>query len=156
MVVRLDLERHHEPVAHVDRAGVLARAHDDRSALGGQRPQEAPGVLVATVLGPHQREHRKLDPVRLAAELLDDQVVLGVGEPQLAVAGGGLGAHAGTAAARWDACCAIDSNSLPPSTEPVRRSTACSGCGISPITLPRSLVTPAMSCNEPLCGPPSA
>ena len=34
--------------------------------------------------------------------------------------------------------------------EPVRSSTACSGCGIRPTTLPRSLVTPAMSRSEPL------
>ena len=33
---------------------------------------------------------------------------------------------------------------------PVRSSTACSGCGIRPTTLPRSLVMPAMSCSEPL------
>ena len=33
---------------------------------------------------------------------------------------------------------------------PVRSSTACSGCGMSPTTLPRSLVIPAMSRSEPL------
>ena len=36
-----------------------------------------------------------------------------------------------------------------PSSEPVSGSTACSGCGISPITLPRSFTTPAMSRAEP-------
>ena len=33
---------------------------------------------------------------------------------------------------------------------PVSASVACSGCGISPTTLPRSLVMPAMSRSEPL------
>jgi hypothetical protein len=33
---------------------------------------------------------------------------------------------------------------------PVSVSTACSGCGISPTTLPASLQMPAMSCSEPL------
>ena len=36
-----------------------------------------------------------------------------------------------------------------PSAEPSSGSTACSGCGISPITLPRSLQTPATSSTEP-------
>ena len=34
VVVGLDLERHHEAVAHVHRAGVLARAHDHVRSLG--------------------------------------------------------------------------------------------------------------------------
>ena len=45
---------------------------------------------------------------------------------------------------------AADSNSLSPSAEPVSGSTACSGCGISPTTLPAALLTPAMSRAEPL------
>ena len=36
-----------------------------------------------------------------------------------------------------------------PSSEPVSGSTACSGCGISPTTLPAALETPAMSRAEP-------
>ena len=40
--------------------------------------------------------------------------------------------------------------SLSPSTEPVRTSTACSGWGIRPSTLPAALQTPAMSRAEPL------
>ena len=39
----------------------------------GSWPQQLLRVLVGAVLGPHQREHRQLDVVRLAAELLDDQ-----------------------------------------------------------------------------------
>src|SRR6266567_1804128 len=35
------------------------------------------------------------------------------------------------------------------SVEPVRSSTACSGCGISPITLPSALTIPAIPATEP-------
>ena len=48
-------------------------------------------MLVGAVLGPQQAEHRQLDVVRLATELLDDQLELGVGEAELAVPGGGDG-----------------------------------------------------------------
>ena len=37
VVVRLDLEGHREAVAHVHHAGVLARAHQQVRALGGQQ-----------------------------------------------------------------------------------------------------------------------
>ena len=40
-------------------------------------------------------------------------------------------------------------NPRPSVPGPVRSSTACSGCGIRPTTLPRSLRTPAMSLSEP-------
>ena len=83
VVVRLDLEGDAEPAADVDHAGVLARAHEHVRALGGQPAQQLLGVLVGAVLGPHQREHRQLDVAGLAAEALDDQLVLGVGEPEL-------------------------------------------------------------------------
>jgi hypothetical protein len=39
MVVRLDLEGDREPVAHVDRARVLAWPHDHVLALGRESPQ---------------------------------------------------------------------------------------------------------------------
>ena len=64
------------------------------------------------------------------------RLVLGPGENAGAVA---VGDHAAAA-----------SNSRSPSAEPVSRSTACSGCGISPSTLPAAFVTPAMSRAEPL------
>ena len=44
----------------------------------------------------------------------------------------------------------IDSKMHRPSVEPVSSSTACSGWGISPNTLPAALRTPAMSRSEPL------
>ena len=95
VVVGLDLEGDRVAVADVDRAGVLARPHHHPLALGRQPPQQLARVLVGAVLGPEQAEHRQLDVVRLAAELLDDQLELGVGQPQLAVLGG-LDGHAAT------------------------------------------------------------
>ena len=50
VVVRLDLEGDREPVAHVDRAGVLTRSHDHVLALGRQSPEELARVLVGAVL----------------------------------------------------------------------------------------------------------
>ena len=88
VVVRLDLERDRPAVADRDRPGVLARAHQDALALGRQSAQQLARVLVGAVLGPQEAEHRQLDVVRLAPELLDDQLELGVGEPELAVLGG--------------------------------------------------------------------
>ena len=58
---------------------------------------------------------------------------------------GAGGTHAGAAAL----AAASDSNSFRPSAEPVSGSTACSGWGINPTTLPRSLLTPATSATEP-------
>ncbi len=142
VVVRLDLEGGHQPAADRHRARVLAGAHHELRPLGRERLEQPPRVLVAAVLGPHQGEHRELDLVGLALELLDDQLVLVVGEAQLPVA-----RHHGHAIAPM---------SLSPSTEPVSTSTACSGCGISPSTLPAALQTPAMSRAEPLKFSPGA
>ncbi len=94
VVVGLDLEGDRVAVADVDGAGVLARPHHHPLALGRQPPQQLARVLVGAVLGPEQAEHRQLDVVRLAPELLDDQLELGVGKPQLAVLGD-LDRHAG-------------------------------------------------------------
>ena len=91
VVVRLDLERHRQAVAHVHDAGVLARAHQHVRALGGQHAQQLLRVLVGAVLRPHQREHGQLERVRLAAEALADAVVLGVGEAELPVRSSGHG-----------------------------------------------------------------
>ena len=147
VVVRLDLERARQAAAERDGAGVLARAHDHARALGRQRAQQLLGVLVGAVLGPHQREDRELDLVRVALHVLDDELVLAVGETELAVARGGHG-HTSAGATEW--------NSLSPSSEPVSGSTACSGWGISPTTLPAALETPAMSRAEPFGFSPGA
>ncbi len=64
VVVRLDLEGDRPALADRDGAGVLARPHQHPLALGRQPAQQLAGVLVGAVLGPQQREHRQLDPVR--------------------------------------------------------------------------------------------
>ncbi len=64
------------------------------------------------------------------------------------LAAGGRG-HAGAGAAEILRLRASESNRARPSVEPVSASTACSGCGIRPTTLPASLQTPAMSATEP-------
>ena len=106
VVVGLDLEGDRVAVADVDRAGVLARPHHHPRALGRQPPQQLARVLVGAVLGPEQAEHRQLDVVRLAPQLLDDQLVLGVGEAELAVFGGG-GAHAANLLQRFEDLAAV-------------------------------------------------
>src|SRR6185503_18016322 len=133
-----------EPVAHVDGAGVLARAHHDVRPLGRQQLEQLARVLVAAVLRPHQREDGKLEPVRLASELLADELVLGVGETELAVRSGGR--HLGHAKLGFSEA---EAKSLPPSPEEQSGLTACSGCGMRPTTFPASFATPAMSFNEP-------
>ena len=153
VVVGLDLEGDRVAGADVHRPGVLARSHHHPLALGGQAPQQPARVLVGAVLGPEQREHRQLDAVGLAPDQLADAAELRIGEPQLAVSRRpllplGHRAHAGTPA--------MLSNSRRPSVEPVRASTACSGWGIRPSTLPASLVTPAISLLEPLGFSPGA
>ena len=82
MVVRLDLECDRPAAADVDGARVLARTHEHARTLGRQGSQQLLGVLVGAVLAPEQREHRELDLVGLAPELLDDQRVLGSREPE--------------------------------------------------------------------------
>ena len=86
VVVRLDLEGDRVAVAEIDRAGVLARTHHDPLTLGRQPAQQLARVLVGAVLGPQQREHRQLDAVGIAPDQLADALVLGVGQPELAVA----------------------------------------------------------------------
>ncbi len=139
VVVGLDLEGDRVAVADVDGAGVLARPHHHPLALGRQPPQQLARVLVGAVLGPEQAEHRQLDVVRLAAELLDDQLVLGVGEAELAVFRRADRHPRGAFPSSWDAKAPrlIRSKTRSPSVEPVRGSTACSGWGIRPSTLPR-------------------
>ena len=153
VVVGLDLERHGQPVPHVDGPRVLAGADHHRWALGGQSVQELLRVLVRAVLGPHEREDRKLHLVGLAPELLDDQRVLGVGQAESAVSrlGGGHGVHAATGTDE-----ASELKIAAPPVGPRRGSTACSGCGISPITFPAAFVMPATSRTDPFGFSPGA
>ena len=83
--------------------------------------------------------------VRLAPEPLDDAVVLGVGEAELAV----RRERAHAVATSSSTCATSEANSTPPSAEPVSGSTACSGWGIRPMTLRSRLHTAAMSRSEP-------
>ncbi len=87
VIVRLDLEGDRPAVADRHGAGVLARTHQHPRALGREPAQQLLRVLVGAVLGPQQAEHRQLDAVGLAPELVDDQLELGVGEAELAVLG---------------------------------------------------------------------
>jgi hypothetical protein len=75
-IVRLDLEDGREPVADVDRAGVLARALQDARPLGRQGLEVHARALVAAVFGPHDREQAELRQIGLSAEQLDDARVL--------------------------------------------------------------------------------
>ncbi len=180
MVVGLDLEGDRVAAAYVDRAGVLAGSHHHPLTLRGQPPQQLSRVLVGAVLGPQQREHRQLDAVRLARQHLADPLVLVLRKteinrpppPQLCVRGRrgscNFALRFGERRGVW--LCALrfrerrglrreDAHTSAPATlskrrrpsvEPVSASTACSGWGIRPSTLPASLRTPAMSRAEPL------
>ena len=169
VVVGLDLEGDREAAADVDGAGVLAGAHHEPRALGRERAQQRLGVLVGAVLGPQQREHRELDLDRLAPQARDDQLVLAGGQPErearaarprdgAAARRGGspVPAPAQPVERPHAAAAASEANRPRPSVDPVSGSTACSGCGIRPNTLPRSLTTPAMSSSEPLGFSPGA
>ena len=162
VVVRLDLERHRDPAADVDDAGVLADAGEH--PLPARQVPELAQVhlarLVGAVLAPHHRVHRELRRAGLPAERVDDALVLVVGETELAV-GLLLGVvmpdefgrergHAATARV----CRAETNRPRPSSLGPVSDSIACSGCGISPTTRPSAEVTPAMSFSESFGLPP--
>ena len=130
VVVRLDLERAREPAADDTAPAFSPGPSSSFPPSTGSVAQQPLGVLVGAVLRPHQPEDGELDLVGLALHVLDDEVVLVVREPELAVAGGDR--HAASVAAAATA----ERNSLMPSSEPVSGSTACSGCGIRPTTLP--------------------
>ena len=76
MVVRFDLEDRRQSLADIHRTGVLARALQHLRAARRQRLQMDARALVAAVFGPHDREDAELGQVRLAAQKLDDAVVL--------------------------------------------------------------------------------
>ena len=84
MVVALDLEGQPLALAQVHHAGVLARAHQDAGAAGGELAEQGAGVSVAAVLRPHHAEHAELGPVRSPAQPSHDLVVISLAEPFLA------------------------------------------------------------------------
>src|SRR5262249_47947038 len=151
VVVALDLEDDGESVADVDGARVLTRSLEHAGPLRRQALQIALARLVGAVLGPHHGEDPELREGGRAPEDREDLGVLGVREPVL---GGEREIDRRLAAARAHrAAPATASTSEPriarPSSPPKSASTACSGCGISPKTLPRALRTPATFASEP-------
>ena len=82
MVVGLDLERDHRPVAQAYGTRVLPRPDDDSLPLRRQAAQDLARVLVAAVLGPEQREHRELEVVRSTLEARLDLLEFTVGETE--------------------------------------------------------------------------
>ena len=80
MVVALDLEGQTLALAQIHHAGVLARAHQDAGAGGGEALQQRPRVAVAAVLRPHHPEHAQFGAVGSAAEAAADLVVVGLAE----------------------------------------------------------------------------
>ena len=156
------LNAHTQSVADVDRAGVLARAHDERRALGGQRAQELLGVLVRAVLGPQQREAAPARPAwavaRGARRSGRTRTRSGRARARARRARSRRSRSSGTGERRDRRLGSlgtrgqrgrIAANRVRPSAEPVSTSTACSGWGMRPNTLPASLHTPAMSPSEP-------
>ena len=153
VVVALDLERDGDPVADVDHARVLARPLQDTLARRGQRGEQRPRMLVGAVLAPKQREHGELEVVGLTLEQLADALVLMVGEAQRAVqrlSRDGVQTLLRSRSLSIAACSIRPSRRMRPSTEPSTGSTACSGCGMRPATLPAALVTHAIDSSEPL------
>ena len=128
VVVRLDLERAHQPAADVDRAGVLAGAHHDVLALGRQRAQQLLRVLVRAVLAPQQRVHRQLDLVRRPALLLADSSYSARVSPS-ASASSTVGSAALSGTRALDASCASTrrSSARRPSRRSARRPRARGG-----------------------------
>ena len=86
VVMRLHLEHHRQPVAKIHRAGVFRpgrrqhRADAGRLAGMPEHPQQRPRMLIAAMLAPQSPEHPQLHPVRLAAEALHNQIILGAGK----------------------------------------------------------------------------
>ena len=77
VIVRLELERHTEPISHVDHAGVfLAGSDDDLGRLGWEGLEQQPSVFVGAVLAPHHGKNTQLSKVGFSAEHLENAFVL--------------------------------------------------------------------------------
>src|SRR5262245_28646060 len=120
--------------------------HDVR-ALGGEVPEVQARALVRAVLRPRRHEQAKLGVGRLGRKDSHHLVVLGVGEamrlPHFA-------RDRGLTHDRLPTWFRKDSNIWRPPSSPRIRSDARSGCGISAMTFPASLLTPAMLSCDPL------
>ena len=162
VVVRFDLEGDRVPLADVHHSGVVADAREQRvrrRRLGRELPQVHLGGLVGAVLAPHDRVQGQFGAGRATSEGVHDLLVLGLRQAQL-----GKGLRQTSRAGRprhrvrlrsWPRSPRGDHRGeakkpRPSADGPVRLSTACSGCGIRPTTLPAALHTPAMPAAEPL------
>src|SRR5258708_10286468 len=147
MVMAFDFEDRRPSVADIDRAGILARPLHHQFALRRQLPQMNPRRFVRAMLRPHHRKHSKLGVGRHAPnDFLNFPILLrrkpertGLLDIYFRIAR----KRNGTLAHR--APPAIDRKILSPSSPPSIGSTACSGWGIKPNTLKRSVATTAMS-----------
>ncbi len=159
VVVRFDLERDRPAIADIDHAGVLPDAHQQRVGrrlLLAELPQVHLGGFVGAVLAPHHRVHGQLGTGGAPAEDVADALVLVRLQPEFGErllllrrcggGGDGIQAHrAPTKVLRTEV-----KKPRPSVVGPKPASTACSGCGIKPTTLPRALLIPAMSRRDPL------
>src|SRR6266481_4954985 len=152
MVMAFDFEYRRPAVADIDRAGILARPLHHQFAFRRQLSQMYARRFVRAMLRPHHREHTKLGVSRHAPNDFLNFPILVRREPERTRL---LDIHFriarkrnGTLAHR--APPAIDRKILSPSSPPSIGSTACSGCGIKPNTLKRSLATPAIARIDPL------
>src|SRR5690606_36414693 len=162
-----------------DDAGVLARALEHPRRLRGQRAEQRLRILVAAVLGPQRAEDAQLRIRGLPAQDLEDPGVLLRREAVLCdqLGGDGRVARPGLRRGRrllplaqgrpagsleWETrpasaaaerpastCARMDSNTPAPSVEPSSASTARSGCGMRPSTLPATFTIPTIPCIEP-------
>src|SRR5690242_3985551 len=108
--------------------------------------------LIRAVLRPHNRKNAEFGIGRRASDYLLDLAILVGGKTVRAALldiDFGIAGESGRRALAHRALPAIDSNILRPSLPPSSGSTACSGCGIRPKTLKRSLATPAIARIEP-------
>ena len=142
MVVGLDLERDRQPAADVDRAGVLARPHQHV-----RRPRWAAGAAAGA--SACSRSARTTSATASRARRRSARARAGRGSARTRRRSARAAGGAPQARTCCSTCARIDSKIRSPSVDPPRGSTACSGCGISPNTLPRSLHTPAMSRSDP-------
>ena len=100
VVVALHLEDDGVAIADVDHARVLAGPLDHLRALGGKLGEPHARGLVRAVLAPHHREDAKLGQGRLAAEDLEQPVVLAGCQAML---GDDLGGDGGLGVVHWAA-----------------------------------------------------
>ena len=103
-------------------------------------------MLVGAVLDQMKREHGQLETVRLAAEALDDALVLGVGEAEFAVRR--QGAHA--VATSSSTCAARGREQRAAVGGPGERVHGVLGVGHQPHHVSGAFATPAMSLTDPL------